>query len=117
MRELLELESLRSARASRTYPVGREALARAVEAGVRSLPRWTLARASEWEIQAVRRTRLGFRDDVTVRLVPLESGDHTNTHAKFESASRVGHWDFGQNKRNLNELLRAIDENVTSETP
>jgi hypothetical protein len=34
--------------------------------------------------------------------------------APLESASRSGPWwDLGQNKRNVNELLRAIDENLT----
>lgn len=72
--------------------------------------------SSEEEIRAVRRTRLGFRDDVTVRLVPLESGDHTNTHAKIESRSHVSLWDLGQNKRNLKELLGAVNENLIPET-
>ncbi len=103
-------------RAARTYPVGAEALARAIEAAIRDLPRWELARSSEEEIRAVRRTRLGFGDDVTVRLVPLESGDHTNTHAKIESRSHVSLWDLGQNKRNLKELLGAVNENLIPET-
>jgi hypothetical protein len=33
--------------------------------------------------------------------------------APLESASRPGPWDLGQNKRNVNDLLRAIDENLT----
>ncbi len=87
--KLTNLEKLHSARAARTYPVGAETLARAIEAAIRDLSRWELARSSEEEIRAVRRTRLGFGDDITVRLVPLESGDHTNTHAKIESRSHV----------------------------
>lgn len=64
----------------------------------------------------VRRTRLGLAYDVTISLIPLESGAHTNTHAAFESATRAGLWDLGQNKRNLNELLRAVGENLMPET-
>ncbi len=35
--------------------------------------------------------------------------------AAFGSASRTGPWSLGQNKRNFNELFRAIDENPTPE--
>ncbi len=35
--------------------------------------------------------------------------------AAFGSASRTGPWGLGQNKRNVNELLRAIDENLMPE--
>jgi uncharacterized protein (DUF1499 family) len=55
---------------------------------------------------------LGLAHDVTVCLSHLESGVHTNTHARFESASRIWPWDLGRNRRNLNELPRAIDENL-----
>jgi hypothetical protein len=62
-------------------------------------------------LRAVRRPRLGSGEAIVVRLAPQESGAHTNTHATFESASRAGPWNLGRNKRNLAELLRAIDEN------
>ncbi len=113
----LSPNGLNSARTARTYPVGSAELARAVEGAVRGLERWELGRASEGEIRAVRRTRLGFRDEVVVRLAPLTSGARTNTHARFESASRVGGWDLGQNRRNLYELLAAIDGVLASRGP
>lgn len=106
-----------SARTARTYPVGPAELARAVEDAVRGMERWTLARSSPDEIRAVRRTRLGFGDDVVVRLVPPGSGARTNTHAGFESASRVGGWDLGQNRRNLRELLAATDAKLAGRGP
>lgn len=112
----LSFESLRLARTSRTYPVGAEILVRAVEGAVRDLPRWDLVRSSDGEVRAVRRTRLGLGSDVTVRLLPLESGDHTNTHASFESRSNTALWNLGQSKRNLGELLTAIDANLKPET-
>jgi uncharacterized protein (DUF1499 family) len=80
-----------------------EALAR-VEAVVRSLPRWHVEAvdAASRTVRATRRTRLfRFVDDVTVRLEPQGAG--TRVHAR--SKSRVGVADFGQNRRNLLELL------------
>lgn len=109
-------KSLRSANTARTYPVGVEELARAVEEAIRSLPRWTVTHATEEEIEGVRRTRIfGFEDDVTVHLIPSPVGAHTNTRAEFLSASRVAVWDLGQNWRNLEELLAAIDQKLTTD--
>jgi uncharacterized protein (DUF1499 family) len=83
-----------------------EALAR-VEAAVRTLPRWQLRHsdALAGTIQATRQTRLfRFTDDITVRLEPAEGG----TRVRARSQSRVGLLDFGQNRRNLIELLSAL---------
>ena len=101
-----------SSETSRTYPVGAEEVRRAIEAAVRELPRWEIGRSSEGEVTAVRRTRLGFRDDVSARLTEGKTGAHTNTHAAFSSVSRQGVYDFGQNKRNLRELLDAVDRQM-----
>ncbi len=111
--ELPNLKSLSSASTARTYPVGAEKLARAVEEAVRELPGWTLTGSSETEVRASRKTRVpGLTDDVTVRLTPSPSGAHTNTQAEFRSASRIAMWDLGQNRRNLDELLAAIDQEL-----
>jgi uncharacterized protein (DUF1499 family) len=79
-----------------------EALAR-VEAAVGSLPNWRVeAVEAGMAVRATRRTRLlRFVDDVTIRLEPVAGG--TRVHAR--SKSRVGVADFGQNRRNLLELL------------
>src|SRR5215207_2043908 len=108
----MDFENLRTARTARTYPVEAARLARAVAEAARGLEGWELSRSSEGEVRAVCRTRLGSWEDIVVRLAPLESGAHTNTHATFESASRAESWNLGRNKRNLAELLRAIDENL-----
>ncbi|WP_166396923.1 DUF1499 domain-containing protein [Rubrobacter marinus] len=97
---------------SRTYPVAAKEVRRAVEAAVRGLPRWELGRSSEAEVTAVRRTRLGFRDDVSVGLSEGKTGAHTNTRAALRSVSRKGVYDFGQNKRNLRELLDGVDREL-----
>ncbi len=106
------LGSTTSFKTSRTYPVGADEVRRAVEAAVRELHRWKLGRSSEEEVTVVRDTRLGFRDDVSVRLTEKKTGAHTNTHAAFRSVSRQGVYDFGQNKRNLRELLDAMDRQM-----
>jgi uncharacterized protein (DUF1499 family) len=100
---------------SRTYPVDADEVRRAVEGAVRRLPRWELGRSSEGGVTAVRRTRLGFKDDVSVSLDEKRTGAHTNTHAAFRSVSRIGVHDLGQNKRNLRELLDAMDRELRSE--
>jgi len=112
----MDFENLHPARTARTYPVEAARLARAVEVAARGLEGWELSRSPEGEVRAVRHTCLGLAYDVTVRLSNLESGAQTNTHAAFESASRAGPGDLGQNKRNLDELLRAVDENLMPET-
>ena len=58
-------------------------------------------------VHLVRTTRLmRFRDDVTVRVQTLEAG----TLVTAESRSRTGRADFGQNPRNLREILGALQE-------
>ena len=98
---------------TRTYPVGADEVRRAFEAAVRALPRWRTEDCSPGEgFSAVRRTRLGFEDDVSMSLDERRTGAHTNTHAAFRSASRKGEWDLGQNRRNLRELLDAMDREL-----
>ena len=98
-----------SARATRAYLVDRNALEAAVEKALEELPRWTLERKVDGDIHAIRRSRLfRFKDDVTVNLASQDTG----TEASFESASRAGKGDLGQNLRNLRELLGAINENL-----
>src|SRR5690348_4738197 len=83
-----------------------EALHR-VEGVLRALPRWQVEAVdpAAGTLRATHRTRLwGFADDVTVRLEPRTLG--TRVHAR--SRSRVGFADFGQNRRNLLELLGAL---------
>ena len=83
-----------------------EALHR-VEAVLGALPCWHLEAVDPAgaTLRATHRTRLwGFVDDVTVRLEPVAGG----TRVRARSQSRVGISDFGQNRRNLLELLGAL---------
>jgi uncharacterized protein (DUF1499 family) len=89
-----------------------EALAR-VEAAIATLPRWRVETVDQGAgmLRATRRTRLWrFTDDVTVRLEATAGG--TRLHAR--SQSRLGKGDFGQNRRNLLELLRALQQSSHS---
>ena len=101
----------------RTYQLGADEVRRAVEAAVRGLPRWELRHSAEEEVTAVRRTRFGFGDDISVRLADRKTGAHTNTYAAFRSASRRGVYDFGQNKRNIQELLDTVDRELRGTPP
>ncbi len=105
----IERTGLKSARAARSYDVSAESLASAVEGAIRSLKRWEIEASSNRGIQAVRSTRLfGFKDDVNINI----SGSGEESHATFESASRVGNTDLGQNRRNLRELLAAVEREL-----
>lgn len=95
-----------SARATRTYPRAPGHLLPAVRRAAEALPRWSLEAPEGSEVRAVRTTRLfRFRDDVTARVRP----DPDGARLELTSTSRLGRDDLGQNPRNLEELLRAVD--------
>jgi uncharacterized protein (DUF1499 family) len=116
MKELLpDPKRLSSASTARTYPVEADKLARTVEEAIGELPRWTLMSSSETEVRASRTSRFpSLTHEVTVRLTPSPAGAHTNTRAEFRSASRLGLWVLGQNRRNLDELIAEIYRKLTS---
>lgn len=117
---LPDLESLRSSRTARTYPVKAQELLAAIQRAVERLPQWTLGASEENEIRAARETRLlRLEDDVRVRLTPHSEDDvlvgtSYRARAEFQSTSSVGLWDFGQNERNLRELLEAVDQELVA---
>jgi uncharacterized protein (DUF1499 family) len=115
MKELLpDPKRLSSASTARTYPVGAEKLARTVEEAVEELPGWTLTSSSDTEVRASRKSRFpGLSHEVTVCLTPSPAGAHTNTRAEFRSASRIGLWELGQNRRNVDELIAEIYRKLT----
>ncbi|MGB3633440.1 MAG: DUF1499 domain-containing protein [Rubrobacteraceae bacterium] len=98
-----------SARTRRAYSVSPEELTNIVEKAIENLPRWTVESSADGVVSATRKTGLlRFTDDITVRVVERASG----SEAHFESASRVGKGDLGQNPRNLEELLEAINREL-----
>ncbi|MGH7629465.1 MAG: DUF1499 domain-containing protein [Gemmatimonadales bacterium] len=88
-----------------TYAGRASEVARFTERTIEPLPRWEVIAGRSGVIWLTRRTRLGFVDDIHLLLVP--TGDSTVIFAR--SASRVGRYDFGQNRRNLGELWGALE--------
>ena len=92
---------------------GPRAVAAAAERAIARLPRWSLT-GSGWgprggAIQAVASTRvLRFKDDVAIQI--RRAGGKTRVSVK--SSSRIGKWDFGQNARNVRELLSALEQEL-----
>ena len=101
----IERPTQNSARTTKSYPVDKAELLAAVRRAVDRLPRWTVRDAGEDGLDLVRSTSVfRFKDDITVRV--FQEGA---TRVEFESASRIGKGDLGQNPRNLRELLDALD--------
>jgi uncharacterized protein (DUF1499 family) len=97
----------------RTYSASPPRVGEAVRESVSQMPRWTVVGSGEGPagtvVSAVHKTPVfGFEDDVTVRIT-REGG---KTVVRVQSRSRVGAWDFGQNARNIRELLAALDSEL-----
>jgi len=97
----------------RAYSAGQDKVTAAAKAAIGRLPRWTLVGA----ISGTRGTDLQaehvlpilpLKDDVTVRL--RRQGGHTQVSVR--SRSRTFPWDFGQNARNIRELLAELDRQM-----
>jgi uncharacterized protein (DUF1499 family) len=85
-------------------------VSRALQDALPRRPRWTVVGSGEGPagsvVSAVHETRVfRFKDDVTVK-IRREGGQ---TVVSVRSQSRIGSWDFGQNARNVRELLDALD--------
>jgi uncharacterized protein (DUF1499 family) len=94
----------------REYRKPPAAVAEAVHQALAALPRFEEVGSGSGPggvaIQALARTRVfRFRDDVTVRVF-RENG---RTRLSVRSRSQMGKLDFGQNARNIRELLAEID--------
>jgi uncharacterized protein (DUF1499 family) len=97
----------------RTYRGDVATVARAAQKAVERLPRWTFVGAGQGpggaEVKAVHKTLvLRFSDDVTVRVRTMGG----RSAVSVRSRSRVGKWDFGQNARNIRELLAELDREL-----
>lgn len=102
----IERTSPTSARTHRRYALPPEKLLAVVEKAVEDLPRWTVMVSHGRGLRAEKRTRVfRFKNTVTVRITDREDG----STASLESVSQTGGHDLGQNRRNLKELLEAID--------
>ncbi len=92
----------------RTFAGRASDVARVVERAMEPLPRWEVVAGRTGVIWITRRTRLGFVDDIHLLLIP--TGDSTVVLAR--SASRVGWYDLGQNRRNLAEVWGALEKEM-----
>ena len=105
----IERTGMNSARATRVYAVKPDGLQGPVAKAFEKLNRWTLEFSGERSFKAIRESAaFHFKDDITVRIQEHEYG----SEATFQSASRVGRYDFGQNPRNLRQLLEAVDQEL-----
>ena len=78
-----------------------------VEIAIRTLPNWAIESvdATAGKLHLTRKTGIvRFMDDI--RLTVQKTATGAQIHA--ESRSRVGTGDFGQNRRNILELWRAV---------
>jgi uncharacterized protein (DUF1499 family) len=65
--------------------------------------------AGKGELHAVHETSfLRFQDDVKVKVAETREG----TRMECWSSSRLGIYDFGQNARNLRQLLHAVEREL-----
>ncbi len=78
-------------------------LFRRLHAVVAAMPRTRIVTATDDRLRAVCRTRLGFRDDLEFRWCPSEGVAHVT------SASRVGLFDFGVNRRRVERVRRHLE--------
>jgi len=95
--------------APRTYDRPLDAVYQAAVAFVRETEDWELKeeRREAGELHAVHITAtLRFRDDVVLTFTEPAPG---KTHVEGVSSSRIGYEDFGQNRRNLAEILAGLD--------
>jgi uncharacterized protein (DUF1499 family) len=109
----IERPSRNSARAIRKYPMPTSKLLDALQRAIDKLPRWEIESRNSNVIEATRRTAiLRFTDDVTV--VVEDTGD--GSRALISSASRVGKGDLGQNPRNIETLIEAVDGELSADS-
>jgi uncharacterized protein (DUF1499 family) len=91
------------------YPLSPVQTAHAVVDAIEQLPRWEVVAGRDGVIWATRRSGvLRFVDDVYLLLLPA----HDSTAVFARSASRMGGYDLGRNRRNLGELWAALERRV-----
>jgi hypothetical protein len=96
----------------RDYGASEEKVGKAVRGAIGALARWSVVGGGRGpggsEIQAEAGTLVGYKSDVFVRV--RRTGSRTTVSVL--SRSRVGPWDFGQNARNIDALLKELDRQM-----
>ena len=99
------------ARACRTYPFALGALFEKAQDALGELgPVAFRLAAGEKRARAVFRVVL-FKDDVTMAVVP-QGQERTTVHVR--SASRVGRYDFGVNRRRVRRFFRTLEAELSA---
>ena len=89
----------------RLLPLGPEAAGEQVARAIAGIRGWRVVGRRDGVVQATRATRVfHFVNDISILLETAAGG----TAVSARSASRIGGGDFGQNRRNLAELWRAL---------
>jgi uncharacterized protein (DUF1499 family) len=91
-------------------PLPLDAAIELVKKTVSGMPRWQVEESPvPGELRLTRRTRtIRFVDDIVLKFHPDGSGSKIHS----ESRSRVGVGDLGQNRRNILELWKGINEHI-----
>jgi uncharacterized protein (DUF1499 family) len=74
---------------------------------IAAYPRTTLIRASENYIHAEFRVNTGFTDDVEFLI------DEADGVVHVRSASRLGYWDFGANRKRIETFRQMYNERIS----
>jgi hypothetical protein len=97
----------------RSYAAGGDRVAAGIKTVIGRLPRWRMVGAASGakgtDFQAEHAIPLvGLKEDVTVRV--RRHGGHSEVSVLSRSPSVP--WDFGQNARNIRDLLDALDQEM-----
>jgi len=97
----------------RTYAAGEDQVGAAVKAVIGRLPRWRVVGAASGrkgtDVQAEHVTPIvGLKEDITVAV--RRQGGRTEVRVLSRSPSMP--WDFGQNARNIRQLLDELDRHM-----
>ncbi len=101
----------------RQYSQTKEEVAAAAQETLRSLARWKVVeyRENQGRIHATHTAPIiPFVEDVNIYIVQGLDGI---TRLEVVSQSQAGKGDFGQNKRNIKELLSALDAKLPPSAP
>lgn len=99
---------------TRHYHLSAETFLITFETLLNDLPRWRMLDVNQrtGNMIAQRKTPLfRFVDDIQIS---IRETDQSHLTLNIRSASRVGKGDFGQNARNIQELLKRLDEEMAS---
>jgi hypothetical protein len=97
----------------RTYAAGEDKVGAAVKAVIGRMPRWRMVGAASGprgtDVQAEHVTPvIGLKEEITVAV--RRQGGRTEVRVLSRSPSLA--WDFGQNARNIRQLLHELDRQM-----